>query len=150
MRVVRWILVLPGAIAASWVTWWLNMLIAFWSGSFFNWITPFVGRLFFMGDSLFSLLLAGVAFNAAGTYISPTHKKYVTQALAGLVILMAGIDIAAWYYTGQLTLFAGLSAAVFVFGAGGYAYAFVEETNHQETVALLERQAAELGEDMGS
>lgn len=123
------------------------MLMAGWGGEFFAWIIPVVGKLFFVVDSLFALLTAGVAFNAAGTYISPTQKKYVAQVLTGLVVLVAGIDIAAWSYSGELTLFSGLSIAVFVIGCGGYSYVFVEEANHRERMAFVERKREEWEEE---
>lgn len=88
MRVLRWVLVLPGAIAAGYVAW--------FTVTFLNRLTMrlyvdpdgFLGRAYL---ETISNMVMGAAAVYVGARIAPSEQSKVALALTVLVILAAGV-----------------------------------------------------------
>lgn len=123
--ILRWILVLPGAILTLVVVYAMNVITTSTvigpaePGS----ITDTVNRMFFS-------LLSGGAFVYAGIWISPTRAPVVGFALAAVAVLTMGMAIVVALETRDWSaLLQVLSTAV---GAGVTAYIYAQDPHLQK------------------
>ena len=112
-RILRWVVLLPIAVIAGW--------LAYFVGGFINRLgfISFYGQpptgwheviLDFMGH-----MYMGAAATYAAAYLAPDHNKYVALSMAGLCLLLAGGAIfAAFLASDYKALLASLG---FAFGS---------------------------------
>lgn len=120
VKVLRWILVLPGAIAALYLAYAANAVSTYFA------IGPLErGGIMYTFVHAFFALISGGAFVYAGIWISPTRTPVVGFVLAGLNLLYVGGTV-LWSLQTQdwVTLLEALATAV---GAGVTAYLYSRE-----------------------
>lgn len=119
-KVIRWILVLPGAIAALYLAYAVNAATTYFAVG-----RPESGGLMYAFMHSFFALVSGGAFVYAGIWISPPRSPAVGFVLAGLNVLNMGM-LATWALQRQdwATLLETLATAA---GAGTTAYLYSRE-----------------------
>jgi hypothetical protein len=116
--ILRWVALLPGAVAAGWLTWilvsFLNRLTMGFQGLDPN---SFLGRAYV---ETVSGLIMGAAFVYVGAKIAPAHNKNVSFVLAGIALMMSGIALfPAIVKPDYWAIWSGLCVG---FGAGAVVY----------------------------
>lgn len=121
---LRWLAVIPGAIAAGWLGWFVVVLLNRLTFSL-QYMNPdsFLGRAFI--DAVSSAIM-GIASVYAGARIAPSHRREVVFGLAGLTLLGVGFLLFPAIKLGSG--WAIYSAIWWVGGAAGIAYAFYAES----------------------
>jgi hypothetical protein len=118
IRIVRWIAVLPGALAGAWLAWFVcnfaNRISLLLAG-----VLPdsFSGRACI--ETMSSLVL-GAAFVYAGSYIAPMYQRQVALALGSLGLFIAVVmvafavaDLNYWAIWGGIWIAVGIGAVAF-------------------------------------
>lgn len=90
-ELLKWLCVLPGAIAASVLSFAIGSLIGYVSTRFF--IVGEDGRWIWAISRLIANILAGYVFVYVGTMIAPRYKHQISVTLCGVVLIMVTVGI---------------------------------------------------------
>ena len=126
MTIVRWSLLLPGAVVASQLAYWLIIVGNRITMSQFVDPDSFVGRLF-----IFSIgtAVSGFVIVYAGVWIAPSHRKHVAALIAGAGLLFTGSGF-TYYLAVARDLWSAFGMACAAAGAiVGAVYIFRREQN---------------------
>ncbi len=123
MIVLRWITFFPGALLASWITWFLSVLVNRLTMGMQG-VDPdsFLSRVFIEFNSH---ALMSAAFVYAGAKIAPSNRKLVAYVLAGFGLVTSGFLVLPalalpnyWAIWATIGLILGFAAAGYAVSAG--------------------------------
>ena len=88
MKILRWVILLPGAIACGWLAYFLAGIVNRWGylRETGQPASPLVASLIDVGGHM----LMGAAATYVAVAIAPDHKRAVSASMTGVILLLSG------------------------------------------------------------